>query len=699
MRGRKYKIDQYTERDEHVVVYVSVEGYEGDVHVVPGAVDVVSWEDDMDNDLLLPVRTQTGYLRVLDEGDGVVDGMMPRNNMEHYVEVWRENTMVWQGYMLAATYTSGWEVTPKVVEFPLIDGLTALESVYMDGTKEMRLATLGELVHEALKATGVDVMSVVYPKEVRVSESDAAGYAAPWLMEVSRFNFFEKSDAVNYDDPEYQRYDGITYKDLLEEVCKLWGWRLVLRRWEAVFVSMAADEYVRMPLAGLKNAGTTTTEEVAVTSQELAGLDWMSTDHTIERLQGYNKMTVTGVVREIGNELPTVDVEARKTIWSGWVEDGVENLEAERLIVKALKEDGTDAETRVYTAANGSVMDGATGERSLAWKVGALMVKQDIHKYKDPTVRRYSYKDVLRVVTRDYSDDANKRVTEGESKVRPVAILRGGAEAYYKEGALVLKATTEGLVYSASFSPIGGGAVIAYFNIDKKTNGKSRLPVSVRVGDMWWNGTGWQSVEAIFAVRVGNQDDEGSDSGTGKIVSTQTIEMSYEEGDGYIMPITERMSGDVVLTVYAPWETTSDVIMLQGLEIAYVGIEDESRKHKEGDNRYRAVLNNGFKQEKEVELLMTTENNNPSAYSVLSYGGGDVNTLLFPGGAMRPEEALLGKLKKDYGRIVEVLTVDVEDVGKVDTLTKVVHEDREYRVLAEAVDLMAGSKKVRMVKI
>jgi hypothetical protein len=699
MRGRKYKIDQYTERDEHVVVYVSVEGYEGDVHVVPGAVDVVSWEDDMDNDLLLPVRTQTGYLRVLDEGDGVVDGMMPRNNMEHYVEVWRDNKMVWQGYMLAATYTAAWDIAPKVVEFPLIDGLTALESVYMDGTKEMRLTTLGELVHEALTAAKVDVMRVVYPKEVRVSESDAAGYAAPWLMEVSRFNFFEKSDAVNYDDPEYQRYDGITYKELLEEVCKLWGWRLVMRGWEALFLSTEAEGYVRMPLAGLKNAGTATTEEVAVTSQELAGLDWMSTDHTIERLQGYNKVTVTGVVREIGNELPTVDVEERKTIWSGWVEDGVENLEAERLIVKALKEDGTDAETRVYTAANGSVMDGAAGERSLAWKVGALMVKQDIHKYKDPTVRRYSYKDVLRIVTRDYSDDANKRVTESESKVRPVAILRGGAEAYYKEGALVLKATAEGLVYSAAFSPTGGGVGIAFFSINKTTNGKSKLPVSVRVGDMWWNGTGWQSVEAIFAVRVGNQDDEGSDSGTGKIVSTQTIEMPYEEGDGYIMPITERMSGDVVLTVYAPWETTSDVIMLQGLEIAYVGIEDESRKHKEGNNRYRAVLNNGFKQEKEVELLMTTSNNNPSAYSVLSYGGGDVNTLLFPGGAMRPEEALLGKLKRNYGGIVEVLTVDVEDAGKVDTLTKVVHEDKEYRVLAEAVDLMAGSKKVRMVKI
>jgi hypothetical protein len=452
-------------------------------------------------------------------------------------------------------------------------------------------------------------------------------------------------------------------------------------------------------LAGLKNAGTATTEEVAVTSQELAGLDWMSTDHTIERLQGYNKVTVTGVVREIGNELPTVDVEERKTIWSGWVEDGVENLEAERLIVKALKEDGTDAETRVYTAANGSVMDGAAGERSLAWKVGALMVKQDIHKYKDPTVRRYSYKDVLRIVTRDYSDDANKRVTESESKVRPVAILRGGAEAYYKEGALVLKATAEGLVYSAAFSPTGGGVGIAFFSINKTTNGKSKLPVSVRVGDMWWNGTGWQSVEAIFAVRVGNQDDEGSDSGTGKIVSTQTIEMPYEEGDGYIMPITERMSGDVVLTVYAPWETTSDVIMLQGLEIAYVGIEDESRKHKEGNNRYRAVLNNGFKQEKEVELLMTTSNNNPSAYSVLSYGGGDVNTLLFPGGAMRPEEALLGKLKRNYGGIVEVLTVDVADDERTGQLMRLQHGEKVFVVLAEAVDPIEETKRVTMVEV
>ena len=102
--------------------------------------------------------------------------------------------------------------------------------------------------------------------------------------------------------------------------------------------------------------------------------------------------------------------------------------------------------------------------------------------------------------------------------------------------------------------------------------------------------------------------------------------------------------------------------------------------------------------EKEVELTMGTRGRGVPSYSYMTYGGGDVNTLLFPGGAMRPEEALLGKLKRNYGGIVEALTVDVADDERTGQLMRLQHGEKAFVVLAEAVDPMEERKRVTMVE-
>lgn len=673
-----------------IEVYVSQKDWSGDVVTVEAADNMVEWADDDDRDVLVPVRGQSGYLRVVDDGSGEVEKMMPRNNMEHYVEVWRDNKMVWQGYMQAETYTAAWDIAPKVVEFPLIDGLTALESVYMDGTKEMGLTTLGELVHEALTATGVDVQRVVYPKEVRVSESDAAGYAAPWLMEVSRFNFFEKSDAVNYDDPEYQRYDGITYKELLEEVCKLWGWRLVMRGSEALFLSVEADGYVRMQLAGLKNAGTATTEEVAVASQELEGLDWMSTDHTIERLQGCNKMTVTAETKEIPTETaPMIDeLETYEDV--GTLGDRERGL-IESLIVRE-KGDGRTMEAMLYSEW-GTKLENWDNAADIETTKGAVFADEHVGERagRDDAAVEWSYSKVIRMYLRRTNAEAlPTEAQSGESPVMRLTVPEG--VVYGGRGALVISGKVRGLKYEQS----GDSYIIS------ETNGRCYLPIEVEIGGKWYVGGrdgSWNGTKSVLRVRCGDQDDVSKEDGDGKIVNTMTSSNMYKGADGYVIPLRSDVRGVMKVAIYAPWEVgRSDVIVIEDFKVAYAPIATKA-KETSGNNHFRAVLQNGFKKEKEVELMMGTRGRGVPSYSYMTYGGGDVNKLLFPGGAMRPEEALLGKLKKSYGRIVEALTVDVEDVGKVDTLTKVVHEDKEYRVLAEAVDLMEERKRVTMIEI
>ena len=691
--AKRWEVSFKTVTDVTVTVSVYDEAWTGGVTVLEAAPGCVEWADDDDEDVMKAVRVSTGYLRVMDNGD--LDGLMPRNNMERYVEVKKAGRVVWLGYLEAATYSAPWTGGVQVVEYPMKSCMAVLEGVYMDGTKDMGLVTLGELMAEAIGASGGGVQTVVYPMEVKMSE-EAVEYGAPWAVKVSRYNFFELSEAKNYEDEEYQRYDGITYLQLLEELCKLWGWTLMERGDEVVLMSKRVTEYVRVGVAALMAYGTgdvVEEERVSVQEVELADLAWADVDHVREVMKGANKLTVTGKVKAVGDVLPEVDVEERKTIWSGWVEQIV-NMEAERLVVKELKLEGPGAESWLYDGPGGEAIENPNNDEKWMYvRFGGLFVRQDVFAYKDPKVKRYSYTDGLRIVTREIGSDSNVRVTEEESLARPVAVVSGVGEVSYGKGALVLTAKATGLHYGVGFADGGGGTLITWLNIDKQTNGKCMLPLSMRVGRKWWNGTGWQDERAVFSVRVGLQDDEDSDSGEGVIVSNQTMENAYSS-DGYAMAVSEDLNGSAELTVYAPWDTENDVILLSDLKVTYAEEEDLEREKKEGDNVYRAVLNNGFKEEKEVELMMTTENDNPAAYSVLS-----VERMWYEGrGLMRPEEALLGTLKEVYGGSIERLRVVVDDDGMTGVLTEVVHGDRRYVVAAEAVSVDEEVKRVTLVE-
>ena len=108
-------------------------------------------EEDSDDDYLKPIRSQTGYLRVVDNGD--LEGLMPSDNSQHYVELHIDNELEWRGYMQADTFSEDWDVTPLVIEYPLISPIGLLDGVYLDQEKGMGVVMLAELFLECIEAT------------------------------------------------------------------------------------------------------------------------------------------------------------------------------------------------------------------------------------------------------------------------------------------------------------------------------------------------------------------------------------------------------------------------------------------------------------------------------------------------------------------------------------------------------------------
>lgn len=127
-----------------VNIYDNAGGSGWPLRLKPAAVPFVTQEDDTD-DVFTPVRTQTGYLRIVDDG-WVTDNngnevpfnwrdLIPDIATDRPVEVKIGNVVMWQGYMQAQNYGSRLYGNPQEREFPLQCLLTTAEGFDIDPTQ------------------------------------------------------------------------------------------------------------------------------------------------------------------------------------------------------------------------------------------------------------------------------------------------------------------------------------------------------------------------------------------------------------------------------------------------------------------------------------------------------------------------------------------------------------------------------------
>ena len=669
-----------TMADESAVVYVYDKEWSGAVTMLQPAAEPFATAEDNGADFLTPVRAQSGYMRVVD--DGSLSGLMPKNNTAHMVELVVGSEVKWVGYMQAAEYSSDWDVEP-VVEYPLTSAIGVLTGVYMDDEKPMGMVTLGALLEECLTATGVDWYGVYLPNEVGAGE-----WLQPLEMKVSRFNFFAATDS---DDEDAPRYDAQTCAEVLEAICAFWGWTL-MERGKTIWLSSAnVTAYTFISLYDLHRfaQGETITPSEVVTGEvvPIEEIVPASTGHKRDVVQGRKKVRVRAMINAVGDVVPEVDLDGREEKFNNEIDyegltlpdTGSDLYEQLKIYSRRKRIDGK-WEDATYT------YDYNTGEWSLynpdadgymPASNGAQVVEYDRYTFEESKSKRnYNYTQAVRLAIKG-NNKIGEQPTQVQAMEMPVLSLLSESVANYASGAFVIEGTASGIE-------------VGYFDADKianvpskVTNGKCVLPVMFRVGDKYWNGEEWQSEKAVFSVRVGAQEDANTTAGNGVVVSTKTLQMPYNGADGYVMPIDGRMGGDVELVVYHPYErTTTDVVYIDGFHVTYYK-DDNVVVRDKATNNYSETIG-GYEEEKEIKLMMATNNRNAAGYGILLHDTIDPALMSFEkDGVTRPELALLGNLKRHYGSITERLTLEAErtDIMPCDRIT---WGAKRYRVMYAA---------------
>ena len=253
-----------------------------------GAEPFVTQEDD-DEDMFLPVRTQSGYIRIVDDGKDANGNafnwkdLLPTTDVDRPVTLTAATgTVLWHGFMQAQNFTGVLYGNPQEREFPVQCPLTVLSANDISAN-EREMKTFGYVIAQAFSS----IPTLTFDNFIFQGGADAR----EWLLKLVDWQNYVTSDD---DETVTARFD---YGLVLEDICKYWGWSCRVYRQSVIF-SRVDDNDVEpnalvLTLSELEsltsNSGTV---ETFLSAASLPTDVFVSVDNDETLVRGYRKATV-----------------------------------------------------------------------------------------------------------------------------------------------------------------------------------------------------------------------------------------------------------------------------------------------------------------------------------------------------------------------------------------------------------------------
>lgn len=190
-----------------------------------------------DDDEFAPIRTQSGYIRIIDDGkyyDGTAGfswkDLLPETDTSRPVTLTRtygqSSAIVWQGFMQSQNFSGRLYGNPQVRELPIQCPLTILEGEDVNYT-QTRLQNFAYLLQRVVntidvKSGGEENVSGVITTNGMVHIENiyiqGGSDAQAWLLKKIDWQNFVEEDADGNLVAKYNLYQ------CLEDMCRYWGW-------------------------------------------------------------------------------------------------------------------------------------------------------------------------------------------------------------------------------------------------------------------------------------------------------------------------------------------------------------------------------------------------------------------------------------------------------------------------------------------
>lgn len=682
-------------------IKIEKEGYQGTSAELTGQPSPFTVTLSDEEFVYTPTRFSTATLHIF--GGDYLQDLFSTDYRMCRVTLYEGDRMIWRGFIKPEIYTQDYRNVKFNLDLECYSAMSVLEYVdYKQKGESRGFVTLWDLLKQCIEESRGEYGFVYLPHVYGTDQSAFNAWNNPLSeMSVSEQNFFDEDD------------NPMTYKNVLEEIMKLMNWTCVDYMGDLYFIDINNQdgEYYQY--------GPSTFSKVQAGSMSVQDIGFSGDGHTLDIAPGYNKVTIRCSNYPVGDALPDTSFDTLKYLTSkdtkiyqsntqGYKVTHYEfmNSENDRYKLWAYKYgSGEDDMTDLSSEELKEEIDKAT-TWELASITGAIPVRYDEYnedKNGNADITDYEFTEQYYIKTGRRTADRTP-IFSRNNRI-PIMTIKG-VPAAYSNGAFAIYFSLEML------ATMTGGLATYDFHF------------RLRIGSKYYhggdNGYYWDTnPEPVVGEYTNNLwvdfDDTNANDFKGPY-EIQTKGRKLNDGldgvKGYVchLPEDEILYGDMEFTLFGPHasfvigSTPANYFAIQNFEFSYAkySTNDDS---EDSDRTYENVVNENYINElDEIELKISSYNNDGSCYSKVLMGDKYLEDNLYcgiTGNTIRPEELLIRRIVDYYSatklRLTEVLKR--ADITPFTKLTDRTQPGKYFLAMGGEIDYKMNSFKVIMVEV
>lgn len=643
--GLIYTIPFATIDNISCVVEIEKENYSGEVTELKGGASPFTVDIADDEFLYVPIRFSTATIRIV--GSDYLQSLFTTAYQEYRVVFKKNGIVTWIGFIKPEIYTQDYTSETFELEMECMSAMSTLEFIdYEVGGKKKEFVSLWSLLKKCIEASSANYNAVYLPYVYAKNEKEyLSGSNILYEMRISEQNFFDEGGKA------------MKLKEVLEEVCKFLNWTCVDWKGELYFIDLDYDGVYHK-----YNVALTEKEEVEFNSITIQNIGFAGSDHSMDILLGYNKVTIKcsnyPIPETLNFSVDYDDLERLVTLPDIVSGDDVSH----RLLLNPGDLDMYQYEQFAHRVDINGYKNNVEAENLL----GAIPMRYCNYKMVDkdggkvPDITEYNYTDIIRVRLK------NKDGIVLGGYV-PVFILRSPCVAY-PPGVFCINASVK-YFQNEELSPLskdrwGGNLMIGTKLFIGNTDLTTDDPV---LGNNLYKCT---------YISFGAYEDGDYKS----IINDKKLNDPYQGASGKMIYSSFTGSGittgelefQLLASMY-PSEVNKYGVFLQNFTVKFIPRDGEDTTSN-SDRIYENVINENYINElDEIELKISSYNHDGACYGkvVLStdYLRDDLYSYI-EGTTVRPEEQLIRRIINRYNTTRVKLTQVIKESPDITPLSR-----------------------------
>ncbi|MCD8193413.1 MAG: hypothetical protein LUD74_02475 [Tannerellaceae bacterium] len=714
----KYKIPFVSVSEEHYMIEIDDKNYTGtEVTVLDGGMPPIEIEYGGSDYLYEPLRLAGATISVV-ENQYFID-LFATDPHQFKVDLWKENEegtreLKYTGYISPEVYEQDFNGYISGYQIEVISALSTLQYYYFD-SNATDIPTLFSLIKEAFSIIPKSYNRVYIPKVFGTGDPD---------IKLKEYNVLARNFENEEDEP-------MSYKEILEEICRIFGWTLTEKDGNAYFLDV---DYISKGYSAyfvydgtLNNWGSQSFE---TSSRLLSEEESTGVDNTISKLGGYNKIVVNASDYEFDSSilfpkmdkltrLYTVGPTAQRILKTGnghSKEDDRRYYTQEFFHTSVLK-------LHLYSRVNNTISDmtdqinGLPTQAMIDEYAGASITRQICSEGGGRTEAKESFangpmfrfKNIFGTFSSTNFGWGNNLLNSTPTKYP--AITYNLSSIAILDTAIQIKGTVR---FGENDVGLASDKKRIWQDKPKKMGFNVRdvyLPMKLKIGDKYWNGSTWTTTDSSFHVYLDLNEDSNMNLEWFNIKSTRNNSSSNFD-EGYIIPVRGLMAGAVTVIIYTPYYNRTEKFLdhggqrwalLKDFAINLDAEEEESYVDAKQDTIYTGSINKEYiNAADDIEVKITSKNSSLNSYSKIIHKDAILDTIynVTTGETAKPEHHLITKNLVQYEQPkIKLKQETTPDYKVYQPIEDSVFPGRKFIITSEVINYIDNKSSITMIEL